>query len=214
MPRSGRDTWASLRQIARERTFREDDFIYLAGDRAGELFLMEEGRIRIFKHSAQRRTLTLNIVEPGDFFGVKALFPRSRHESHAQALTDGMAYAIPARQLEVRMEQNPRLAMTVMENLGRQVQTTERRLGDLALKSVPQRLAAVLLDLAGPAAQRTEPTRLPHRYTHQDLANMINSHRETVTKVVKRFRQAELLSADRQGIVLLDMSGLREMALR
>lgn len=215
LPRAQRDIWAPLKEIARERSFSKKDLLYLAGDRAGMLYLLERGRVRLFKHSDQRRTLTLSIVEPGDFFGVNALFSHGRHESHAQALNDGMAYAIPRRQLRVLLERDPSLALFLMENLGQRAQATERRLGDLAFKSVPQRLAALLLDLAGPAVVREQgPAQLPHHYTHQQLADMINTHRETVTKIFGRFRDNDLLEFDRRKIILLDTERLREMALR
>jgi CRP-like cAMP-binding protein len=143
------------------------------------------------------------------------LFPKGLHESDAQALTDGVLYVIPRQKMEQLLAQEPALPLLIMENLGRRLQAVERRLGDLAFKSVPQRLAALLLDLAGPLALRSRgPARLPHRYTHQQLAEMINTHRETVTKVFNHFRDDRLLSSSRQGIVLLDMDRLREMALR
>ena len=210
-----RDPWVPLKSIARQKSFQKKDILYLAGDRAGELYLLEEGRVRLFKHSSRGRTLTLSIVESGDFFGVKTLFPGGRHQSHAQALSDGLAYAIPRRHLAMLVERDPSLALLITENLSRRVQTTERRLGDLVFKSVPQRLAALLLDLAGPLDNHNRgPTRLPYRYTHQQLAEMINTHRETVTKIFNRFRDDRLLTFDRRAIVLLDMPRLREMALR
>ncbi|MBN1484511.1 MAG: Crp/Fnr family transcriptional regulator [Chloroflexia bacterium] len=210
-----RDPWAPLKQAARERTFENKDFLYLAGDRAGELYLLAKGRVRLFKHSSHGRNLTLSIVEPGDFFGVKALFPGGRHQNHAQALTKVRVHAIPRRHLAVILEKDPSLALLLLENLSQRVQSTERRLGDLAFKSVPQRLAALLLDLAAPNLHRSYgPTRLPHRYTHQQLAEMINTHRETVTKIFNRFRDDNLLQFDRRSIVLLDVNRLQEMALR
>ncbi len=206
--------WPKIGRVAREKRFRKGDLLYLAGDRADALYLLEEGRVRLFRYS-NGRALTLSIVEPGDFFGVKALFPRGRREGHAQALSDGRLYAIPRRHLEVLLEQYPSLSLVIMENLGRRVRTVERRLGDLAFKSVPQRLAAALLDLAGPTVQKQAgPVRLPHRYTHQDLAEMINSYRETVTKIFQNFRRARLVASDREGITLLDLERLQEMALR
>lgn len=216
LPRPQRDPWKDLKRVARERAFRKGELLYYAGDRAGELLLLEQGRIRLFKHSSpQGRNLTLSVVEPGDLFGEMALFAGGRHESHAEALTDGLLYAIPRRRLEVLLKQDPGLALLVMENLGRRLQSVERRLGDLAFKSVPQRLATLLLDLAGPSAVRDQgPARLPHRYTHQQLAEMISTHRETVTKIFNRFRDDQLLEFDRRQIVLLDMDRLREMALR
>jgi CRP-like cAMP-binding protein len=207
--------WQPLKEVARQRSFKKKAFLYLAGDRAGDLYLLDQGRVRVFTHSREGRTLTLSIANPGDFFGVNALFPHSRHENHARALSDGMSYVIPRRHLEVILEKNPMLALMVMENLGQRVQATERRLGDLAFRSAPQRLAALLLDLAGSSAHSKRGlARLPHRYTHQQLAEMINTHRETVTKVFNRFRDDNLLALDSRCIVLLDTARLRKMALR
>jgi CRP-like cAMP-binding protein len=204
-----------LKQSAQRRTFSRKDMLARVGDSAHELYLLQEGRVRLFSHSPQGRNLTLSIVEPGDIFGEQVLFPKQNWVSDAQALSDGVLYAIPRHKLELLLEQEPDLVLRIMENLGQRLQAVERRLGDLVFKSVPERLAALLLDLVGPKARQSEgPTPVPNRYTHLQLAEMINTHRETVTKVVNRFRDDRLLDFDRKGIVLLDMDRLREMALR
>ncbi len=209
------DPWRTLKATATRRPFEKKTLLYRAGDAADELYLLEEGRIRLFNHSPQGRNLTLSVVEAGDVFGEMALFTGKEHASHAQALTDGVLYALSRRQLSELLEKEPTLVLKIMENLGRRLQAVERRLGDLVFKSVPERLAALLLDMVGPTAQQEHgPTRLPFRYTHQQFAEMINTHRETVTKVFNRFRDDNLLQFDRREIVLLDMERLREMALR
>jgi CRP-like cAMP-binding protein len=215
MFRTPQDPWASLKQIAQHRTFGRKDTLARVGDPATELYLLAQGRVRLFSHSPQGRNLTLSVVEPGDIFGELVLFANQRWVSDAQALSDGALYAIPRHKLEVLLEQDPSLVLRVMENLGQRLQAVERRLGDLVFKSVPERLAALLLDLVGPNARQNDiPTRVPNRYTHLQLAEMINTHRETVTKVFNRFRDDRLLDFDRREIVLLDMGRLREMALR
>ncbi|MGC8873583.1 MAG: Crp/Fnr family transcriptional regulator [Chloroflexia bacterium] len=215
LPRVARDPWEVLKRVAERRRFRSREMLFRRGMRADELYLLEEGRVRLFRRSPEGKQLTFSIVEPGDLFGEMVLLPEGRRESDAQALTPGVLYAVPRHALEQMLSQDPTLPLAIMENLGRRAQALERRLGDLVFKSVPQRLAALLLDLAGPAASRAQgPARLPHRYTHQQLAEMINSHRETVTKVLQDFRNDRLALASRQGIVLLDMERLREMALR
>lgn len=210
-----RDPWAPLKQAGQRRSFRNKDILFRAGDPADELYLLEQGQVRLFNNSAHGRSLTLSVVEAGDIFGEMVLFPGQRRASHAQALSDGSLYAVPRHLLERLLTSEPALALQIMENLGRRLQAVERRLGDLVFKSVPERLAALLVDMADPAGRRGPgPTRLPHRYTHQQLADMINTHRETVTKVFNRFRDDRLLEFDRRSIVLLDMERLREMALR
>jgi len=212
---SPEDPWASLKRSARRRAFRRKEVLARLGDPASELYLLEQGHVRLYSRSPQGRNLTLSVVEPGDIFGEMALFPNQSWVSDAQALSDGALYAIPRHEVERLFEQDPTLVLRVMENLGQRLQAVERRLGDLVFKSVPERLAALLLDLVDPRSrQGAGPTPVPNRYTHLQLAEMINTHRETVTKVFNRFRDDRLLDFDRRGIVLLDMERLREMALR
>lgn len=212
---SNQDPWTLLRRTARRRSFQERETLYRAGDPAQEIYLLGEGRVRLFSHSGKGRSLTLSIVRPGDLFGELAMFPRKRQASMAQAFSDGVLYAISHQQIEALLAANPTLVLQIMENLSRRQQATERRLGDLVFKSVPDRLATLLLELAGPAAgQDRGPTHVPERYTHAQLAEMINTHRETVTKTLNRFQDDHLVEFDRRRVVLLDMPRLREMALR
>ena len=91
--------------------------------------------------------------------------------------------------------------------IGRHRLAVSQRLDEVAFKSVPARLASLLLDMA----QReggAQPARLPRR-SHRQLAEMINAYRETVTKVIKQFRAARLLEIDRSTITLLNRPGWR-----
>ena len=215
LPIPRQDSWAMLKQVAERRPFELKEMLYRAGDSAHELYLLQAGRVHLFSQSARGRSVTLSIVEPGDIFGELAMFANKSQTSQAQALSDGVLYAIPRRQLEPLLAAGPSLVLRIMENLGRRLQAVERRLGDLAFKSVPDRLATLLLDLAGPVAwQSPRPTLLPDHYTHLQLAEMINTHRETVTKTLNRFQDDRLVEFDRRRIVLLDMLRLQEMALR
>lgn len=213
--RTRQDPWTTLKQVGRPRSFRKKEFLYRAGAPAHQLYLLETGRVRLFSHSTQGRELTLSIVESGDIFGEAAMFANKNWAGHAQALSDGTLYSISRQHLGPLLERNPSLVLWIMENLGRRLQAVERRLGDLVFKSVPERLAALLLDLVDPVARQSHgPIHLLDYYTHSQLAEMISSHRETVTKVLNRFKDDHLVEFDRRRIVLLDMQSLREMALR
>jgi CRP/FNR family cyclic AMP-dependent transcriptional regulator len=208
-----RDPWAALRQAAERRSFKDKDLLYQAGEPANELYLLAEGRVRLFSYSAKGLSVTLSIVEPGDIFGELAMFPNQYQAGHARALSAGELYVLPRWQLE-RLLSDPRLVIEIIGNLGRRLQAVERRLGDLVFKSVPQRLATVLLDLADPAATGPGPACLAGHYTHAQLAEMVHAHRETVTKTLGRFQEERLVEFDRHQIVLLDVPRLQEMAMR
>ena len=96
-----------------------------------------------------------------------------------------------------------------MDDLGHHSQALSRQLGSVAFKSVPARLASILLELAQPSGRDSTSV---GRWTHQELADMINAYRETVTKVINQFRGANLIEMDRQGVTLLNVAGLQELA--
>jgi CRP-like cAMP-binding protein len=97
--------------------------------------------------------------------------------------------------------------------MGQRLRETENKLTDIAFKSVPQRLASVLLSLAGEADPGGAAPSVV-RYTHQQLAEMIGSYRETVTKAMGEFRDAGLIRIDEDAIRLSDRDGLERLANR
>ena len=110
----------------------------------------------------------------------------------------------------------PAAALRFMNIMSRRLRALERKLADIAFKSVPQRLATVLLNLADTHEAYARPASPPAvvRYTHQQLAEMIGSYRETVTKAIGEFREAGLIRVEEDAIYLTDMARLRELAGR
>ncbi len=201
--------WDQLERRGITRRFIKGGIIYAPEETATELFVLREGRVALNLLSGDGRTLTVRVVKPGEVFGHAALLSDGAYDTFAQALRPTTVAAIRRNELEELMIDRPALALGLMEDLGRHSQALSRRLGSVAFKSVPARLASILLELAQPSGR--EPT-VTGRWTHQELADMINAYRETVTKVLNQFRTARLIEMDRQGVTLLNVAGLQELA--
>ncbi len=92
--------------------------------------------------------------------------------------------------------------------------STEQRLSEFAFKSLPQRIAGLLLEMAQPAKPRLFRSASPHRevvITHGALSEMLATYRETVTKILNEFRVQGLIELRRGRIVLLDEAGLQKI---
>jgi CRP/FNR family transcriptional regulator, cyclic AMP receptor protein len=111
------------------------------------------------------------------------------------------------------LERHPLVAIAFMEVMGSRLRSMESRLADIAFKSVPQRLASILIGLAG-AERGATTTPSVIRYTHQQLAEMIGSYRETVTKALGDLREADLIRVSDEGITIVDLEKLRRLANR
>lgn len=189
--------------------------IFHSPDEYGEqLFMLNSGRVRLYKLSTEGRALTLAVLEPVTIFGEMTLVGQWMHDSFAEAMTECTIGIIERDILRNILEQYPTVALSFMELMGQRLQTIENKLADIAFKSVPQRLASVLLELAHVTDEQEVIVTPPAivRYTHQQLAEMVGSYRETVTKAMGEFRDSGLIRVEEEIVYLTDLDGLQRLA--
>lgn len=204
---------AALEQRMARLTVEAGRVIYSPDERSETLFLLKKGRVRLYRLSPEGKILTTAILEPFSIFGEMALIGSGMEDSFAEALEDCELYVLNRWEVRDLLLADPRLARRLLDLIGRRLTDTERRLEEFAFKSVPQRLASLLLQLAQGVAGLSEGTlALPVRYTHQQLAEMIGTYRETVTKLLNDFRQRGLIRIERGRIFILDPEALKELA--
>jgi CRP/FNR family transcriptional regulator, cyclic AMP receptor protein len=179
--------------------------LYTPGDAARDLFVLKAGKVGLFLRSDEGRALTIKMVEPGQIFGHVALSD-AHYDAYADALSDVRIQRVDRDMARATIEQDPALGLVLLEELGRYRKVVSDRLDEVAFKSVPARLASVLLELAN-----RHGSQVP-RHSHRQLAEMINAYRETVTKVINQFRAAHLLEIDTSSITLLNLRRLEELA--
>ncbi|WP_298814853.1 Crp/Fnr family transcriptional regulator [Chloroflexus sp.] len=204
--------WHRLAPLGQSQSFRRHSSIYTPAQPAQTIYLLASGQVGLHLASREGRLLTVRVVEQGQTFGLSAIERDVAYDTFAEALTPVRALAVPRAEALRVMATDGDLVAAMLELLGQQRLLVSRRIEEVAFKSVPARLASVLLEMSEtqPLAA-PQPARLPRR-THQQLADMINAYRETVTKVINQFRDARLLDVDSSGITLLNPSRLRELA--
>lgn len=204
--------WSVLEPLGSNQAFRCHNSIYTPGQPAQTLYLLQAGQVSLQMLSSEGRVLTVKVVEPGQVFGHSALDGSERYDTFAVALQPVRVIAVPRAAVLQALHGQPDLGAALIEVLGQYRLTVSRRIDEVAFKSVPARLASVLLEMSEDQTSGQKPQQRVPRRTHQQLAEMINAYRETVTKVINQFRDARLLDVDRSGITLLNPSRLRELA--
>jgi CRP-like cAMP-binding protein len=127
--------------------------------------------------------------------------------AYAEAVTDCTICVLGRADLERLMETKPRVAIRLLEVVGRRLLEAESVIEDFAFKGVPARLATLLVRLS--ANDGADEVR---GHSHQDLAEMIGSYRETVTVTLDDFKRRGLVSVSRRHIAILDRRGLERVA--
>jgi CRP-like cAMP-binding protein len=200
--------WAILTDGRATDRAERGTLIYAPDHVADHLYVLLSGAVSLYLRSGEGRALTLRIVEAGQLFGHVSASDGTRYDTFAEATTLIRYVRIPRSELTSLLVRTPELGIALMEDMARAV--VSRRLDEVAFKSVPARLASLLLDLArrhgGPHAASVP------RHSHRQLAEMINAYRETVTKVINQFRDARLLEIDHSSITLVNVRRLEELA--
>lgn len=182
---------------------------YTAEQAIEVLFILKEGRVRLYHLEPGGRILTLAILEQGAIFGEMTLLGQRLQSSFAEALTPCLLCLMSREDVKELLLSDPRIAFRLMEVIGQRLVETEQRLSDMAFKHVPERIATHLIQLAqqrrGWLGRKAQPE---VRCTHEELAHLVGVHRETVTKVLNEFRQQELIALSRGRIVLLNVAAL------
>lgn len=188
--------------------------IFYAPDDATEvLFILKMGRVRLYHLSPDGKALTTAILESGTIFGEMALLGQGLAGSYAEAMTPCVLCLMSREDVKTLLLGDPRIALRIVEVLGQRLIEAERRLSDFAFKSLPERLAALLLRLAQePRPRLWGSGYLEVRYTHEQLAEMVGTYRETVTKILNEFRAAGWVDLRRGRIVILDCAALAAIA--
>lgn len=199
------------------KTYSAGEILYSPQQPCEVLFILKRGRVRIFRVSADGRALTTAIVSPGTIFGEMVLLGQRMYDNFAEALDDVTVCVMSRADVHKYLLSDPRIAARITEILGRRLADLEQRLSDSVFKSVPQRIAATLTTLAARADTPSGRLRPGTRHaqialTHQQLAALAGTSRETTTKVLREFADGGLLRLARGRITVLDPGRLNDAA--
>lgn len=176
------------------------------------LFILKAGRVRLYHLSPDGKALTTAILDAGTIFGEMALLGQGLAGSYAEALTPCVLCLMSRTDVVTLLLGDPRIALRITEILGRRLLEAEQRWSEFAFHSLPERMAALLLRLAQPPRTRLFGTGYDEvRYTHEQLAEMIGTYRETATKILNEFRAAGWVDLRRGKIIILDSEALRQV---
>ena len=203
---------ADLDGRLRAAGFRKGELIYSPYDRGDALYLIEAGRVRLYRSAHDGRQLTLAMLDPGMSFGQVAVLEHELQDAYAEALTDCSVRLLTADALERAMAEHPRLALNLMRALAARLRDAEDQVESLAFRPVPARLAAKLLELMDRYGRVTPSgIRIDERFTHLQLAEMIGTSRETLTKVLNELRDEHLIDVRERLVWVLDVDGLERL---
>jgi CRP-like cAMP-binding protein len=180
-------------RLCAERKYRKGATIFSRGDPANDLCIVKDGSVRILALSDKGTETIVHILKEGAIFGELLLSEENRAFT-AVAGTDTLVTVLSKRSLIELLASVPTISENFIRLLSKRLAKVEREFGDFGHTWSYNRLARVLLQFCEEHGQETpKGTMIPLRLTHEDLANLIGTTRETVTTQMIRFRRMGLV---------------------
>ena len=189
------------------------DTLYDADEPARGLFLIVRGVVKLVREMETGREIIIELVGPGDVIGEAALADDGRHDTRAVCLHPAVVVSIPREEVQAFIRQNPEAVRNVIALLHRSLLGAHRRVEDLAVFGVRQRLARLLLRLGEWTGREQEGrVHVPLALSRQELADLVGTTMETTIRVMTSLREGGLIEPARRGVILRDRAALELVA--
>ncbi len=203
-----------LSQKLQRRRYTRNQIIFHKNDPGSTLYIIISGKVKIILPSPKGESVLVAILSTGDFFGELSLFDKERRSATAIAAESLETLTLDQTDFIHCIMENPKAVLAILAELSFRLRRTNELLIDSSISDLPARLARRLLELFERYGQPGEEkeTRINFRIKQQDLADMVNSSRESVNKLLKEFKGKNLIQINRGYISIPDMEALRQYA--
>lgn len=185
------------------RQFRRGEWLFQESDRAVQVYLLEEGLVKVSEYTEADLPVTKDILTTGALIGEGALFSTVRYPESARCQTACKLRVLPAMQLKYLMLQHPELSQWVLEQVGRRLQRAERRRYDLLHRTSRRRILLFLGDWVRERGQRVGLELVVRQaYAHGDIAGITGTCRQTVNTVLNDLRREGLVHFTRRYLIV------------
>ena len=169
------------------------------------MYVLMAGKANLLCTNSEGRRLVIATLEPGAIFGEGALDSFREPNVFAEAAEECLVWMIPNSEARNMTMQYPILGWGMLQTYGVRLMQVENNLEDVAYKKLPERLAALLIDLD------QDDSGVIKGVSHQALADHLGTYRETVSAILRDFKRQGLVELGYRRIKLVDAETLREV---
>ncbi|WP_033829477.1 Crp/Fnr family transcriptional regulator [Bacillus andreraoultii] len=199
-------------ELAQIRTFQKETHIFLQGEILSNVYFIFDGKVKIYRLDAQGNEQIVNVLNKGAMFPHQGFFRNDSYPANAVALENALLFYIPIHSFEQFLIKNPVICIKIFRILGDQIVDLQNRLEEKILYNTYEQILLLILRLTKNHGERLIDTtyRITTQFTNRDLANMIGSSRETISRTFSQLRKKNLIDTDSNGFLIIDTDKLKE----
>lgn len=195
--------WERLCQLGQTQQLRRGELVFRAGGADNNIHILETGRVKIFQISPKGKETLLWFCGRGELFGLSELCQGGERKVYAQACEPSRIVAIDRERFKLFIARRPELALNIIDLLSYRLRSLGKTFEGLTTHDVTQRVTALLMQLGERYGQPSgEGVAIEINITHQEMADMIGTTRQSVTSVLSGLKRAGMIEMHKRRMSL------------
>lgn len=206
------DEMDKIVEISISREWKKGSHVFMQDDPLENVYFIQSGRIKIYKSDVHGKEQIVTIAKGGDMFPHVGFFRKGGYPAFAEVIENAQLVVVPIEQFENLLIENPELCIKVFNVLGSKIVDLQERLEAQVLNNTYEQIIKLLVRLAklhGDVLSENVYL-LKAEFTNKDLANMIGTTRETVSRTLTKLKKEKLIETDERGNIIIDSERLLE----
>lgn len=202
----------SIAPLFVEKKYKKGTVLFIEEDEGDELFLVESGTVKVYRID-QTKEIILALFREGDFFGEMSLIQKGQTRSAtAETIETTVIHSLVRSDFQQFMERTPKLCLRLLETTIKRLRKTNEQIYDLTFLDVRSRTIKQIVRLSEQyGVAKPAGTFINLKLTHQQLANLVGTVRESVTKVLQELQDLEMISVEKKIILVKDLEALKRL---
>jgi CRP/FNR family transcriptional regulator, cyclic AMP receptor protein len=202
-------------ELTKMRHYQSGHHVFLQGDEFTNVYFIHSGKVKIYKTDFNGKEQIVNILQPGDMFPHSGFFRKGTCPAHAEVIEDAILVYIPMTQFEEYLILNPEICVKMFRVLGDKIVELQNRLEEQILHNTFEQIIMLLLRLAKLHGLKLENglIRLNTTFTNRELASMIGSSRETVSRTLTQLKKKQIVQISKAGYFTIDTDLLEDQLM-
>lgn len=196
------------------KAYPKDSILFFEGQPSKGVYLLCQGKVKLSTSSPDGKIIILGIAEAGEILGLSAAINGLDYETTAETLELCRVNYVTTAEFVLFLQTHPNACLSAARQLSRNYHTAFRQVCALGLsESVADKLAKLFLNWSrnSTLANGNSAVHLKNFFTHEEIAEMIGTSRETVTRVLRYFRENEILTLKGSNLVIHDRQRLKSV---
>lgn len=202
----------SLKTIAHTKRYQKYTHVFMQDDHLSNVYFILEGKIKIYKTDIHGREQIVNILHSGDMFPHQGFFRHDNYPAHAEVIEPSTLVYIPKQQFEDFLMQFPQISVKLFRVLGDMIVDLQQRLEEQILHNTQEQVMMLILRLVKKHGKenRHGDVMLAKQFSNKELANMIGTTRETISRTLSQLKKESLIELSANNMWKIDVEKIED----